>query len=47
MYIPGIIQAGLCYTVSLIIPSDLKASNPIANTFNSQEKAYQDDQDFQ
>ena len=43
MYIPGIICAGLCYTMPLIIPSGLKASDPTANIFNSSEKACQDD----
>ena len=46
MYIPGIIWAGLCYTMPLIIPSGLKASDPTANIFNSREKAYQDDKNF-
>ena len=46
VYIPGIICAGLCYTIPLIIPSGLKISNPTTNVFNSREKAYQDDKDF-
>ena len=46
VYIPGIIRAGLCCTMPLIIPSGLKASDPTANIFNSREKAYQDDKDF-
>ena len=46
IYISGIIQAGLCYTMPLVIPSGLKASDPVANIFNSQEKMYQDDKDF-
>ena len=35
VYIPGIIRAGLCYTMPLIIPSGLKASDPTTNIFNS------------
>ena len=35
--IPGITCAGLFYTMPLIIPSGLKASNPTANVFNSRE----------
>ena len=46
IYIPGIIRAGLCYTIPLIIPSGLQPSDPAATIFNSQEKAYQDDKDF-
>ena len=46
VYIPGIIRAGLCYTMPLIIPSGLKASDPSANIFNSKDKAYEDDNDF-
>ena len=46
VYIPGIIRAGLCYTMPLIIPSGLKASDPSATIFNSKDKAYQDDKDF-
>lgn len=43
MYIPGIICAGLCYIMLLIIPSGLKSSDPITIIFNSNEKAYRDD----
>ena len=31
----------------LVIPSGLKVSDPIATVFNSKEKAYQDDVEFQ
>ena len=34
IYIPGTIQADLCYTVPLIIPSKLKASNLMVTIFN-------------
>ena len=42
MYISGIIHAGLCYTIPLIIPSGLKASDSSANIFKSKDKKYQD-----
>ena len=43
IYILGIIQVSLCYTIPLNIPSDLKASDPITSIFNLQEKTYQED----
>ena len=46
IYIPGIIQAGLCYTMPLVIPSVLQVLDPSETIFNSQEKAYQEDKDF-
>ena len=46
MYIPGIIQSGLCYTLPLIIPSGLSAQDPSATIFTSREKAYQEDPSF-
>ena len=46
VYIHWIICAGLCYTKPLMISSGLKTSDPTANFFKSQEKAYQDDKDF-
>ena len=46
VYIPGTNCVGLFYIMPLIIPSELKTSNPTANVFNSQEKAYQDDKDL-
>ena len=46
IYIPGIICAGLCYTMPLIIPSGLKSSDPSATVFNSREKAYAKDNEF-
>ena len=45
-YIPGIICADLCYTMALVIPFGLQASDPTTTIFNSQEKAYKDDEDF-
>ena len=46
IYIPGIIHAGLCYTMPLIVPNGLQASDPAATIFDSQEKAYKEDKDF-
>ena len=46
MYISGIIQAGLCCTMPLVIPSGLKASDPLAIIFISKEKTYQNDAEF-
>ena len=46
IYIPGIICAGLCYTMSLIFHTGLQVSDPVATIFNSQEKAYKEDKDF-
>ena len=46
VYIPGIIRAGLCYTLPLIIPSGLPASDPSATVYTSREKAYNDDPSF-
>ena len=46
IHIPGIICAGLCYMMPLIVPSGLYASDSSATTFNSREKAYNDDQAF-
>ena len=45
-YIPGIICASLCYTMPLIVPNGLQASDPAATIFNFQEKAYKEDTDF-
>ena len=45
VYIPGIIQTGLCYMMMLVILLGFKPSNPTVNIFNSQEKAYQEDKD--
>ena len=46
IYILGIICAGLCYTMPLFIPSDLKASDPTASIFNSQEKVCKENKEF-
>ena len=46
IYIPRIIQLGLCYTIHLLISSSLLADNPTATVFNSQGKVYNDDTDF-
>lgn len=46
IYITGIIQASMCYTMPLIIPNCLQASDPAATIFNSQEKAYKKDNKF-
>lgn len=46
IFIPGIIHADLCYTMPLVIPSGLKASDPVASIFNSQEKVYKDNKEF-
>ena len=43
IYIPGIICAGLCYTMPLIVPDGLQAFDLAATIFNSQEKAYKED----
>ena len=46
IYVPGIICAGLCYTLPLVVPSGLPASDPSANTFIFREKSYNDDPAF-
>ena len=46
VYIPGIIYSGLCYTMTLIIPSWLPLTDPSATVLNLREKAYAEDQDF-
>ena len=43
VYITGIIHAGLCYTMPLIIPSGLQSMDPHASVLNSWEKAYLSD----
>ena len=35
VYIPGIIRAGLSYTMPLILPSGLRATDPSASILNS------------
>ena len=46
VYIPGIICAGLCYTMSLIKPSGLQSTDPHASVFNLREKTYLNNQEF-
>ena len=38
IYIPGIICVGLCYTIPLIIPNGLQASDPAATISNSKRR---------
>ena len=46
VYIPGIIRNGLCYTMPLILRSDVPADAEGATTFTSREKAYLEDRSF-
>ena len=46
IYIPGIICAVLYYTMPLIIPNCLQASDSVTTIFNPQEKVYKKDKDF-
>lgn len=41
IYIPRIIQAGLCYTMPFHIPSCSSADDAVATESNSQDKDYQ------
>lgn len=45
-YIPGIICAGLCYTMPLIVLSGCLSMDPSATILNSQEKVYADNHGF-
>ena len=42
IYIPGIIQKGLCCNMSLIIPSGSSEDDLSATVFNSRDKVYND-----
>ena len=46
VYIPGVIRAGLCYTMPLILPSTLPATDLSSTIFTSKEKAYLEDPKF-